>query len=313
MYVENYRKQELKEGRERNVYYYNINELTLDCWFEFDHPKTWFDLPDNSIVVIDECQKQDAGFGAMSHMKQQPPCITELETHRHRGFDIFLITQGPHLINSRIKPLVNVHFHLRRVHGWDKAKLYRSDGIIANPENKNNLKDLEVKWFKPDKDFYGVYSSATMHTVKKRLPKVFIYAFLVFIVLLYFIYKSYDLLYLQPKSDKVNQPATAFSLKDKQNSIIPNFNPSSNSRSNIDNFNPLVAYKPRLDNIPDTAPAYDSLKKPKIVPKPNCISSGDVRDARPARTDNAGGHSLRRFIEDYLVYEKTSHNIYYVK
>lgn len=266
MYVENFRQKELKEGRERNVYYYNISGLTLPNWLPFDHPQTWYELPDNSIVVIDECQKEDCGFGAKSHLQKQERTITELETHRHRGFDLFLITQGPHLINSRIKPLTNIHRHLRRMNGWDRAKLYQSDGIIANPENKNNLKDIENKWFKPDKKFFDVYKSATMHTVKKRIPKLFWWLLLVVVILCYFLFSAYDLFDKKVNNDSPD-PASVVSE-------TPQYFPEKVS-SDDDGFNPILAYKPRIEHMPETAPAYDELRRPVSFPKPNCLANAD--------------------------------------
>ncbi len=262
MFVEKFRQDELKEGRERNVFYYGINDLTLPCWFSFDEPRKWYELPENSIIVIDECQKEECGFGAKSHLSKQDKTITELETHRHKGFDIFLITQGPHLINSRIKPLTNVHRHLRRVNGWDKAQEYTSDGIITNPENKNNLKDIPKKWFKPDKKFYDVYKSATMHTVKKRIPKLFWVLLVIILIGLYAGFKSYNNFKhrVKPVEDNSVEMLSLSSSGD----FVGNFQEE-------EKFNPIVEYEPRIENMPETAPAYDELRKPKTFPKPNCM------------------------------------------
>jgi len=53
----------LAEGRV--VYFHNINGLKPDQlqaqWFEFEDPEKWFELPNDSIIVVDEAQ---GWFGA---------------------------------------------------------------------------------------------------------------------------------------------------------------------------------------------------------------------------------------------------------
>ncbi len=283
MYVEKFRQNELKEGRERNVYYYGIpidKDGPLSVWIEFDTPAEWYNLPDNSIVVIDECQKEVCGFGAKSHLKQQDKTITELETHRHRGFDLFLITQGPHLINSRIKPLTNVHRHLQRRHGWNRAKLYEHDGIIKNPETASNLKSIPFTWFKPDKKFYNYYKSSTMHTVKRKIPKIFYVGVVMFFFLIFAVYKAYDVLASKVDNNPANnkssvhsQPVNTFRSSVPIGKSHPKINSFSYGDDKEEKFNPIIAYLPRVKGMPETAPAYDELRKPVTFPKPTCIMS----------------------------------------
>jgi zona occludens toxin len=61
----------LAEGRV--VYFHNINGLkpeTLQAqWFEFEDPEKWYELPKDSIVVIDEAQ---GWFGARDPRARPP-------------------------------------------------------------------------------------------------------------------------------------------------------------------------------------------------------------------------------------------------
>ena len=38
-------------------------------------------------------------------------------------------------------------------------------------------------------------------------------------------------------------------------------------------FDPTVAYVPRIEAMPETAPAYDELRKPQDFPRPQCMAS----------------------------------------
>ncbi|WMU51306.1 hypothetical protein [Pseudomonas aeruginosa] len=45
----------------RTIYYYGIPDMKLDRlkskWVEFDTPEEWYNLPDGSVIVIDEAQR----------------------------------------------------------------------------------------------------------------------------------------------------------------------------------------------------------------------------------------------------------------
>ena len=173
--VQKYQQDQAKQGLVRDVYT-NISGIKVDGWKWLDDPRKWYELPDGAIVVVDECQKETAGFGATNSAAKQELTITELETHRHHGFDLFLITQGVHLINSRIRPLVDEHYHYLRKYGWNRAHLYISTGIIPSTERESVLrKEYEHKLYRPSKKTYKLYESSSLHTVQKRIPPAVLY------------------------------------------------------------------------------------------------------------------------------------------
>lgn len=257
-----------KQGMARTVYAANINNMNVPDWETLDHGYNWPDLPDGSIVVIDECQKEEQGFGRMSTTAKVPKHISDLEDHRHRGFDIFLITQGPHLINSHIKPLIDTHWHYLRKYGWDKAHVYTSTGIIKNPETKSNLKDLEHSTYKPDKSLYQYYDSATLHTVKKRMPKAIKWGVPALFFLLFLIWNG-----IKTVKGLADNPEPVPQQTDSS-VVVPDM-PIQHASSEPDqsSFDPMVAYKPRIAAMPETAPAYDDLRKPQDFPRPQCLAS----------------------------------------
>lgn len=267
-----YQQEQKKLGLDRTVYCANVNGIKIDGWQTFESGKNWISLPDGAIVVIDECQKEEQGFGRMSHTAKVPPHISELETHRHRGIDIFLITQGPHLINSHIKPLIDTHWHYVRKYGWDRAHVYTSTGIIKNPETKANLKDLEHSIYKPDKALFDKYHSATLHTVKKRVPKAVylgIPALIVFAALMIVGVKTVQGL----ADDGASTPPLEQQPIEGSTVAASTVMPSNQASQQQPSFDPVMAYVPRLPHMPETAPAYDNLRKAADWPRPQCVAS----------------------------------------
>ena len=129
--VENLRKE---SGRE--VYYHGIKNLQLP-WIQLDDdpkfdpeakPPTfgimcteWYKLPHGSIVVLDECQRI---FRSRASGSTVPQHVSELETHRHKGFDLFIITQHPAIIDLNVRRQVQTHRHLKRRFGTQMVSMF---------------------------------------------------------------------------------------------------------------------------------------------------------------------------------------------
>jgi len=164
----------------RKVYYWGIPDLALpweklgtdEEWLQARHPKwsgdcPWYDLPDGSIVVIDECQHV---FRPRKQGAETPRRVSEFETHRHRGFDVFLITQHPQLIDINVRKLVGRHIHVRRTFGQETATLLQWEVATDPNDRAARNQALSTRWTFP-KEHYAWYKSAEVHTVKKELPK----------------------------------------------------------------------------------------------------------------------------------------------
>lgn len=164
--VEQFRKDEAAAGRAgRPVYQSGIPELTLD-WQPLADPKAWPDLPDGSIVVIDECQRV---FPPRKVGAEVPRHVREFETHRHRGFDVFLITQHPQLLDIAVRKLTGRHYHLRRTFGQEVSTVYQWEEATDPNERGSRNKALTSR-FKFPRERFAWYKSAEVHTVQKKLP-----------------------------------------------------------------------------------------------------------------------------------------------
>jgi len=101
----------------RVVYYHNVAGLDPSKlsaqWYEFDDPLKWYELPNDSIIVIDEAQGNESQpmFGVRDPRKPVPPHVSAFETVRHKGHEVHLITQDPRFIDVHIRRLCNLHIH----------------------------------------------------------------------------------------------------------------------------------------------------------------------------------------------------------
>lgn len=126
----------------------------------------WDSMPDGSLVIVDECQSL---FPPRSSQTSAPAHVAWLNTHRHRGFDIWLTTQHPKLIDFSVRALVGKHLHFRRLFGSSRAACYEWDGCS---DNLAGMKDSVMTFFKFPKDAFKFYKSAEIHTKQSfRLPR----------------------------------------------------------------------------------------------------------------------------------------------
>lgn len=122
-------------------------------------------LPDGAILIIDECQRY---WRPRPNGSAVPAAIQAMETHRHKGVDIYLITQMPTKIDKAIRELVEAHKHfsksplgIRRVMEWAR---------VGNPETKADVSQALIKPYKLDKSCYDLYKSSVQHNEAKE-PK----------------------------------------------------------------------------------------------------------------------------------------------
>lgn len=98
-----------------------------------------------------------------------PEEIQALETHRHMGIDITVVTQHPMLLDSNVRRLVNRHLHLRRVAGGF-CIVYEWDHCGQPGAYKTCVG--QTMW-RAKRDGFKLYKSAQLHTKPTQsVPKV---------------------------------------------------------------------------------------------------------------------------------------------
>lgn len=257
--------QALKENRA--VFYHGIPELTLD-WEKLDDPKKWASVPPGSIVVIDEAQKT---FRNRSLGTVPPEFVTDLETHRHLGIDLVLITQHPSLIDPAVRRLSGRHRHMVRIWGMEASTVHKWDAVKDNCD-KSRADSEKTKWGF-DKSIYKLYKSAEQHTMKRTIPgrvKLLMCLPLVLLACGWYVYSSISKK-IAPPVAPVSVAGTAGFAGQGAPLATPQaarFDPMADARAYVHKETPRVA------GLLLTAPKYDELTKPVRVPIPSmCIQS----------------------------------------
>lgn len=146
----------------------NVKDLLVEHeHIEADDLNNWHTwAKPGDVILFDEVQEvwRPRALGM-----KVPECIAKLETHRHMGVDIVLVTQHPMLVDPNIRRLVNQHIHLRRI-AKTVAMVYEWDHC-SNPGMIRTAITSKV-WWHP-KAAYGLYKSAQLHTKPTvRFPKI---------------------------------------------------------------------------------------------------------------------------------------------
>lgn len=260
-----------KFAGDRPVYYSGISELKLP-WTELADPERWMEAPDGAVVVIDEAQR---AYRPRMHGKEVPEHVAQLETHRHRGLDIFLITQDPMLIDANARRLVGQHFNCVRVMGMERSSIYEWPRVAERP-NAAAAKDAAVRMdWAFVKEAYQWYKSAEVHTHKRRIPKrliIFIVAPFLLAACCYYAYGFFKSLvnagegkvFKAPGQQEVPSSAPG---QTKAGTVV-----AAGGAKSLNEY--VASYQPRIQGLAFTAPAYDAITAPVRAPIPAaCVRS----------------------------------------
>lgn len=251
-----------KEGRP--VFYAGIKGLTLP-WTEID-PLKWFDCPANSIVVIDECQRF---FGVRARGSTVPPHAQQLETHRHLGIDLVLITQSPMLLDNHDRSLIGTHFHVVRNFGLNRATVYEFQQCKDNVL-KSRGDGIRHEWRYP-KEAFTWYQSAEVHTHKARIPMRVWLLLLLPLFLGFLIWYIYGRWSARAAADDVPPPVGAPAVSGQVYASSPRQVSGGAKDAPMTAVEYAAAYNPRIDGLHYTAPAYDEVTKPVVAPYPAAV------------------------------------------
>lgn len=181
----------VKQGKEQpRRFFTNIAGATVDEnpqafeWVEKlpDH-NDWTKLPDGSFVIYDEAHSDGNTVGLERYGRLFPatgkpgesddPRIRAMSTHRHRGFDIVLVTQWPSKIHHNVRQLAGKHIHMNRAMGLARAGSLTWSRVQADPYDEQQREKAEEEIWSFPPALYGRYKSATLHTAtyKFRIPK----------------------------------------------------------------------------------------------------------------------------------------------
>jgi hypothetical protein len=251
---------ELAAKDNRQVFYSGIKDLRLS-WLELEKPEEWYAVPQGAIVVIDEAQRifRPRGAGA-----QVPRHVSELETHRHQGIDLFIVTQHPMLVDTNVRRLVGRHFHVVRSFGLKRATVHEWSAVKEQCD-KSREDSVRHEWRYP-KDVFALYRSAEVHTHKARVPaRVFVLIALPLLLvgLVWVVAKWWE------------RSGSARPDKEPAAKSAPAVPEAARTRSGkLTTAEWVAEHRPRVEGLAYTAPAYDDVTKPVRAPHPAaCLAS----------------------------------------
>lgn len=266
----------------RTIYYYGIPDLKVDRlksrWVEFDTPEKWYELPDGSVIVIDESQRIFGNEGT----RARPEKIARFETHRHQGLDIHLITQHPSLLAPAVRKLVGKHINFIRPYGRNKGIFrHEYEFCIDNPEKRAYFKQAQEEKVTLDPSYFGTYKSSTVHTHKPKTPAymklipLYAAAFILPLALIggllwWFIGGVED-----EKSDLRTQQQEEQGAQLAPGKPLAASSGASPAATGPHDY--IDSMTPRIATLPASAPRYDALTKPRDFPRLFCTSSTDER------------------------------------
>lgn len=143
------------------IFVCNLNGLKLPH-VPFEDPRKWRELPAGSVLVVDEAQQ----FFRTAR-GEAPEYITAMETIRHQGVRLILLTQQPDYLLSHLRGLVGLHEHLLRVEGKPQAKIWRHNEVMDNVRSERARARYDTETWDYDPSLYPLYESAQVHTVKR--------------------------------------------------------------------------------------------------------------------------------------------------
>ena len=296
-------KKRLKE--KRTVYYYGIKGLNIPEWIELDEKGVlnWFDLPDNSVIVIDECQ--DIWRPRTSSAKV-PPHVERLEKHRHSGIDFVLTFQFPKQIDVIVRELITDHFHFHRALGLDASTRYKWDYLCLNPKSKTEQEKATQSPVAFDKKIFEKYHSASMHTSIRRIPWKVYLIIPIALILLFVGAQLYKKYVGFAKGENVFQTETtpSNSVNEAGLSLSGGVIRDNRGITTVQEF--IELRTPRVDNLPSSAAIYDSLNQAVSIPRLQCIQRMSNIDTLPSCICYSQQGTKENVSEDQCIYYVTN-------
>lgn len=161
----------LKEGR---PVYTNIAEFDYDGVQKLPDSFDWADCPHGSVVIYDEAQQFDFLQYKGREKLSTDQRVKGLETHRHQGYDIILITQSPSFLHNHVLSLVGEHYHLHRAYGRSYADVFLWRYTAHSPDSSGAKGKAEShEKFKPDSKVFDNYKSTELDTHKLKVPVLY--------------------------------------------------------------------------------------------------------------------------------------------
>lgn len=254
----------------RRVFVHGVPQLTLPHEVAED-PAKWHEwLPDGALLIVDECQDFWRPRASSSAV---PVSVQAMEKHRHRGIDIWLITQHPNLIDPNIRRLIRRHIHFRV--NW--AGRWRHEGAeVFNVDQAAARKLTATTKYKMPKDCFALYKSAEIHTKTPLSVPRYVYVAVVAALGAVGIWFYFSHVLAVKTGLAQGQESTPLRRVVGTGSIegVDSGGSSRSGRSGVTAEEYARASVPRVAGLPYTAPKYDQATTVTVAPRPAiCVQS----------------------------------------
>lgn len=227
----------------------------------------WHELPAGTIVVVDEAQK----YLPARRTGEPPEWIRKLSEHRHLGLDFVFVTQHPALLDTYVRRLVDRHIHTVRKYGTSIIERFSWPEVQMEPTSKSAVKAAERKSRHTfSKQAMQCYTSAELHTVKRRIPPFLIFGMCLLVVVPLLAFAGYQIMHHASDPARFGgTPAVSGKAAPAQASSVAR---------------PMTAAQwierqtPRVKGVPWSAPVFDG-QQVVTVPDLRCVIIDD-EDAR---------------------------------
>ena len=160
------------QGRPKYATFINGFDFAAHNVTPLDKLDDWQDLPDGALVFCDEAQQFLRPRGPKDKV---PDWIAAFETHRHRGFDFWLTTQNPMLIDIHVRRLTGEHWHYYRPFGFKSVSLLKWEEVKDNPRDPREIQLAQKSRVKLPPSVFQHYKSTVVDTHKPKIPRKLIY------------------------------------------------------------------------------------------------------------------------------------------
>lgn len=218
---------------------------------------------EGSIIIVDEASEI---YPVRAAATKLPPHIEGLNTLRHHGLTLIIITQAPTMIDIFVRNLVGKHWHIDRKQLG--SRFYEWNKCIVSP-GKAYFQEAYSEAYKPNPKVFGLYQSATKH-IKFKKSVSWHYKAIPFLILFIILSIYFGLNRLNKMGGEEQtaskQPAAIIDPKTgkPQNGEKQYFNDKDNSpqRPQVSLLGTKAEdYTPRLIDHEETAPVYDGVRK----------------------------------------------------
>ena len=176
------------------------------------------------------------------------------------------------LADSAIRRLTNNHRHVIRTFGTERATIHEWGSVKDNCDKSSARKDSVKHHWKFDKSVYALYKSAEVHTVKRSIPTR-VYLLLLAPVLIglaiFYMYK-----FTVSKSAPVVDAPVVSAVSSSGGSVPGVVAKASYKNALEDSKEYIFQNQARIEGMPSSAPKYDQITAPTVVPVPSgCVAT----------------------------------------